>query len=1053
MTALYLLLADNSSNGNAITLQAQLFDGVRSSHPTLNVKCNHHSTEVSDSAEKGSQAAFELLKKEGYLSRSLMVRYHLKEAPSNIIGHSGDIAFALSLATNIFHRKLFPVVAATGVLDPNGAISKVQYISAKLEAVIPKLPKGACIFIANDNRADVPAAVSSHCDEHDIHLHFIDHLEEALSLLDIDIRQFYKGNPYLGLDTFELQHAGLFFGREEQTFEVVQQLLSRKENGSPSLLLLGASGSGKSSLVQAGLLHRLYNGGAIPATTQIKHGIFRPRQLFQSIDINENPNQGYYSDNLKKTLCAHWADVLGVDVAEDFLDTSSAIEALKASLAQCALRAPAKQPLFIWVIDQLEELFTSGWNDDEQQTFIELITALPKNGIWVIATLRSDFYAQYQKETTLFNHFRDTGQYDLLPPDKTALGSIIRDPAQQAELSFEMDKGISLDEQILSDTNYDSSALPLLEFSLKILFEERDKGNKTLTYNTYKTMGGVQGAIGTWAQKVFDELPKKDRDYKNLQILIRRLTVVGIEQQDQEEGQVFRVSSRSVALESLPETTQTLVRGLTQARLLSLVQNNSKQVQVKVSHEALLKNWPLVQQLIEEDQSQLALQEQLTQEAQRWQQASKKDKKDLLVLSGARLREAQVLAENWGDALSEDLRTYIKTSYKLSKGRKLKKWGLISIPIILLGINSFLTYIWIAPNVDYYKGFERLYDGPVIQGDKLSLEEHLKDSNHYKVTREGVFRNIVKIESVDQFDRCPPSSDNRLTTWDTYGSDIPSSEICEIHFSYDANDSPILEKGYGRNGEPIYVITYVSTRDAFYRSSTYSVTIRFDWGEGESDVVTSISYWANGHPTHSDSHIHRSTFDYDQNFNNIRVTNYGTKGQPKLNKHGFHIKENRFDENNNLMESAFFGVEKEAVLVESTYHWLKSVFNEKNRLVNTTFFNIEGKHIKIDYRPKTSRLKTTNYDADGQPTLNSLGYHIREDTFNERNNSIESVFLGLNNEPVLRENSYHRIQSEFDQKNNRISITHFDLDAQPVLVDHHNTHELFSATLEVFISH
>lgn len=1035
MTALYLLLADNSSNGSAITLQAQLFDGVRSSHPTLNVKCNHNSTEVTDSAEKGSQAAFDLLKKEGYLSRSLMVRYQLKEAPSNIIGHSGDIAFALSLATSIFHRKLFPVVAATGVLDPNGAVSKVQYISAKLEAVIPKLPKGACIFLASDNRADVPAAVSSHCEEHDIHIHFIDHLEDALSLLGIDIRKFYKGNPYLGLDTFEIQHAGLFFGREEQTFDVIQQLLSRKENGSPSLLLLGASGSGKSSLVQAGLLHTLYNGDAVPATTQIKHGFFRPSQLFQSVGISENPNQGYYSENLKKTLCTHWADALGVEVTKDFLDTSSAIEALKASIAHCALKAPAKQTLFIWVIDQLEELFTSSWNSGEQQTFIELITALPENGIWVIATLRSDFYAQYQKETTLFNHFRDSGQYDLLPPDKAALGSIIRDPAQQAELSFEKDKGISLDEQILSDTNYDSSALPLLEFSLKILYEERDKGNKTLTYNTYKAMGGVQGAIGTWAQKVFDEMPKKDRDQNNLQILIRRLTVVDIEQQTQEGGQAVRVSSRTVALKSLPDTTQALVRGLTQARLLSLVHDSKKQIQVKVTHEALLKNWPLVRQLIERDQPQLALQEQLTQEAQRWQQASEKDKKDLLVLSGARLRKAQALAESWGDALSEDIRTYIKTSYKFSKGRKLKKWGLISSPFLFLGINSLLTFIWITPNTAYYKDFERLYDGPVPLGEELSIEEHLREKNHYKITREGLFRNIIKIQSVDKLDRCPPSNENRLFTWNSYGSEIPYSEICEIHFSYDENDNILFERGYGQNEEQVFTITYLSQQKSSYQSLEYSMTIFYNWGEGENDKLTSISHWAGGNPTHSDNHVHKSTYDYDINFNNIRVTNYGTRGQEKLNKYGYHIKENRFDEENNLIESAFFGIEKEAILVENTFHRFLNEFDQENNLLSKTYFNLEGKYIIFYYDQETNIIQTMNYDKDGQPTLNKLGYHIRINKFDENNNLVESVFLGKDNEPVLAENSYHRVQRDFDQRNSQINITYFDLGAQSVIID------------------
>ena len=400
----------------------------------------------------------------------------------------------------------------------------------------------------------------------------------------------WEGSPFPGLRAFTEKDSPIFFGRGRETDALVHKVENER-----FVAVVGASGSGKSSLVAAGLLPRLKDKNA--SITRDWHYVrFTPGM---------NPLEAL-AEGLMDTV-----PMLGTD---DPIDYPDRLEKLTNSLGQNSDRLGktlrhALKNADEWVevliyVDQFEELFTLTTSDEERQAFIDLLTH-PSDKIRIVITMRADFY---HRAVPYLEVPLRTGSFTLDKPDQFALLDMIKRPAERAALDFED----GLPEQIVRDTGNEPGALALMAYALDELYHDC-KDKQHLTFADYESLDGVQGAIGKRAESVFSKLSGTDEDKARL------------------IGAVFNelvsVDERGVATrrrvvyrpEELPDDIGAMIRAFINARLLTSNEDkDSKESVLEVAHEALLRNWQRLADWIEETQDDIRLIRRIEREAHLW---------------------------------------------------------------------------------------------------------------------------------------------------------------------------------------------------------------------------------------------------------------------------------------------------------------------------------------------------------------------------------------------------------------------------------------------------
>ncbi|MBI2718729.1 MAG: hypothetical protein HYX36_08200 [Rhizobiales bacterium] len=326
----------------------------------------------------------------------------------------------------------------------------------------------------------------------------------------------------------------------------------------------------------------------------------------------------------------------------------------------------AGEARLLLVIDQLEELFTNQDIDAaNRERFVLVLEALAKSGlVWVVATLRSDFFDRLDQVPSLVR-LSDRARYLLLPPNEAEIRQIVRQPAREAGLHFETDArtGESLDETIVAATESNPGSLPLLEYLLDQLWRRRE--DDTLSFEAYKNLGGLEGAIGARAGEVLAAQPADVQ--AELPRLLRALVTVG-------QGAEAAATARHADLDRFASGTSVrrLVDALLspEARLLVTDRTEAGGVTIRVAHEALLRHWPRAQTQIASDRTDLQLIARLEEAQTRWRVANEDVRDDLLLPSGLPVAEAKDLAGRRGDELSRDVADYISRSAAADDARQ-----------------------------------------------------------------------------------------------------------------------------------------------------------------------------------------------------------------------------------------------------------------------------------------------------------------------------------------------------------------------------------------------
>ena len=394
--------------------------------------------------------------------------------------------------------------------------------------------------------------------------------------------------PYRGLSAFQPEDANRFFGREE----IVADLIARLQ-AQPVLVVGGPSGSGKSSLVRAGLISSLRQG-AIPGSENWRIELFTPgRDALSGLYFRLRGDDGTTRVRLEEFI-AH------------------------PGLAREVLTAKASEPLLL-VIDQFEELFTL--NTPEQA--VALVTALAaitepvENPVRVVITIRADFYEMCATIPWLAEAV-SRNQVLVGPMTPADLRRAVLEPARRAGYYIEQ----HLVDAIVNDAGSDAGALPLLSHALVETWMRRM--GSTLTLEGYQASGGMAGAVRQTADAVFDTV------FTDEERRVAKRLLLGLVSPGEGGADTRRIVARS-ELENDPdaEVLDRVIRRLTEARLLTVDDET-----VQISHEALLRSWPRLRRWIETSRADLRTRLRIIQLAEDWIEGERDPE---LLLRGARL--------------------------------------------------------------------------------------------------------------------------------------------------------------------------------------------------------------------------------------------------------------------------------------------------------------------------------------------------------------------------------------------------------------------------------
>jgi uncharacterized delta-60 repeat protein len=397
--------------------------------------------------------------------------------------------------------------------------------------------------------------------------------------------------PYKGLDVFEEEDANLFFGREK----LVEDLIGRLKE-SRTVFMIGPSGSGKSSLVRAGLIHTLKQGA-------IKN-LHSERWLYETMKPGRDP-----IGELARVI----SSMAGTTKAGDELRESGLNgNSILAQWCEIALKEGRDKRAFLF-IDQFEEIFTQVSNEEERLIFLNLLThaATAKNGrVIVLFAMRSDFVmncATYSQLNALFNQ----QSIQIGAMEANELVNAIAQPVLSVGLPIDRD----LVAQIINDMQGEPGALPLMQFALKGLFDSQQaKGGRIdLTLNDYLQQGGIHKSLQRHADDSFAKL--QDQEQEIARSIFSGLIEIGRGTQDTRRTALF---DELIPSDSKAADVRVVIQKLADARLVTTNEEAGKDT-VTISHEKLIDAWPWLKKLVDENRETIALQNEIARDAQDWQ--------------------------------------------------------------------------------------------------------------------------------------------------------------------------------------------------------------------------------------------------------------------------------------------------------------------------------------------------------------------------------------------------------------------------------------------------
>jgi WD40 repeat protein len=489
-------------------------------------------------------------------------------------------------------------------------------------------------------------------------------------------------SPFRGLQEFKPEDAWLFFGRDGDTQELLFRL-----GRAPVLAVVGNSGSGKSSLIRAGLLPALKRGRFFYKNQFVESwqiAMLRPSQApFDYIaDVLPGQLAPHLSATEREQLIAH----LRMTLPQNPDALRNAIASLKDSNNENVHT--------LLVVDQFEELFTLIADRNLHAKYVELLMAASRRpGVHLVLSLRADFYSHCLEHKELSQSL-EANQYNVPRIEPAQLHETIEKRLALAAARTEA----GLIAALLTDVGSEPGDLALLEHALDQLWSTRGPDN-TLTNQAYMDMGRLRGALGRHADQVCRQLSSP-----NEQLLVQRIFLELVQLGEGAQDTRRRVPKNALLRLGPSEHMEQLLDHLASSRLIQTGGEGGENF-AEVSHETLIREWPSLRQWLAESREDLRLERRLLASAEEWE---KLNRDQGALLQGVRLTRA----EDWlqehpeagdllcefiqasGAARAEAARKERETQERTRRSAIRFRWLSYSLAVFLLAIGALAVIAW-----------------------------------------------------------------------------------------------------------------------------------------------------------------------------------------------------------------------------------------------------------------------------------------------------------------------------------------------------------------------
>ncbi|MDR1341952.1 MAG: hypothetical protein LBK18_01705 [Prevotellaceae bacterium] len=495
----------------------------------------------------------------------------------------------------------------------------------------------------------------------------------------------WKGNPYIGLRSFRKDEKIIFFGRK-RSIEKIKKLIKEdttQSNNAASVFVLGESGSGKSSMIRAGLLPDIMD-----------FGLNGHLEWNEPYDFTFSQFRGDVYNEIVKKLTDAFPNLKNTAIGKDL------IAGKEINFSYLADYLVSNKSV-IFFIDQFEELFTDPLiTEEERIRALNLLYGLAvTRKIWLFFAMRNDFYHKFTAYPALLELKRESIPYDLPKMRYSEFQEIVEEPAKKAGLKWERKNGKELNKQIINDISSDIDDLPLIEFALSELYNFKDENNQ-LTFDAYQQIGKINGAVIKYVDDFYNGLTEEEKNifYQMLSALITPSA--------ENENLYVRKTALRKDLQKSDKHKLLIDKLIDKHILVSGKDDTEKEATISIVHEILILQWQVIQKWIEQEKYFIDKNNYYEHLSNHWR-GNNKPKNDLLQEKEA-IKESEYFLFSWKDKALENVKEFLYTSVKRKKRKFLPLVFLFLFFDVIIFLSSII--ITIIGGNEFFDDFKSYFD-------------------------------------------------------------------------------------------------------------------------------------------------------------------------------------------------------------------------------------------------------------------------------------------------------------------------------------------------------